>query len=86
MTREVRAERTAKLLVARLDAVARASSQLPHADAVRLVELTSVATTRAVALDLLHADRARAIWDDALERHPALPVVELDLPAPPLAA
>jgi hypothetical protein len=81
MTREARAERTANLLIARLEAVARTASQLPHADAVRLVELASVATTRAVALDLLCADRADAIWQDAFERHPTLPTVTLEPPA-----
>jgi hypothetical protein len=81
MTREARAERTANLLIARLEAVARTASQLPHADAERLVELATIATMRAVALDLLHADRAQAIWDEAHVRHPALPSVTLELPA-----
>jgi hypothetical protein len=81
MTREARAERTANLLIARLEALARTASQLPHADAERLVELATVATMRAVALDLLHAERARAIWADAAERHPALPTLTLEQPS-----
>ena len=81
MTPEARAERTANLLVARLDALARTASQLPHADTERLVELASVATIHAVALDLLHAEHAREIWAAAHERHPGLPAVTLELPA-----
>ena len=80
MTEDARSERTAKLLIARLDAVARSAARLPHADAERLVELATVATMRAVALELLEAERADAIWRDAQQRNPALPVVRLQLP------
>jgi hypothetical protein len=72
--------RTARLLVARLDAVARLASQLRHTEAERLVELASVATMRAVALELIQADKAEAIWRDAQVRHPQLPQVEISLP------
>jgi hypothetical protein len=77
---ETRAERTARLLVARLDALARAASTLQHTEAERLVELASVATMNAVALELLHAERAEAIWRDARARHPELPRVVIELP------
>jgi len=83
MTEDARSSRTAKLLISRLDALARTASCLPHADTERLVELATVATMRAVALDLLAADRAEEIWRDARARHPALravePAVELPL-------
>ena len=73
MTEDVRSNRTARLLVARLDAVARVATQLRHAEAERLVELASVATMRAVALELIRAERADEIWRDAHVRHPQLP-------------
>ena len=81
MIDETRSERTARLLVARLEAVACVASRLRHAEAERLVELASVATMRAVALELMHAETADAIWRDARVRHPQLPQVEIDLPA-----
>jgi hypothetical protein len=77
---ETRSERTARLLVARLEALARVASQLRHAEAERLVELASVATMRAVALELIQAERADAIWREAHVRHPQLPQVEIALP------
>ena len=80
MIDETRCERTERLLVARLEALARAASQLRHAEAERLVELASVATMRAVALELIQAERADEIWRDAHIRHPQLPQVEIELP------
>jgi hypothetical protein len=77
---ETRSERTARLLVARLDALARVAGELRHAEAQRLVELASVATMHAVALEMIQAEKAEAIWREAHIRHPELPVVELDLP------
>jgi hypothetical protein len=77
---EMRSERTARLLVARLEAVARAASELRHADVERLIELASVATMRAVALELIQEERAAAIWRDAHVRHPELPHVDVALP------
>ena len=85
MTEDARNRRTANLLVARLDALARAADRLPHPAVERLVELASVATMRAVALELLDAERAESIWDDARRRHPALREVEVQVP-PALAA
>jgi hypothetical protein len=81
VTEDVRTNRTARLLVARLEAVARIAGQLRHAEAERLVELASVATMRAVALELLRAEQAQEIWRDAHERHPELPQpARLELP------
>ena len=86
VTEDVRASRTARLLVARLEAVARIAGQLRHAEAERLVELASVATMRAVALELLDAERAESIWSDAEARHPVLRERELHLELPPALA
>jgi hypothetical protein len=80
VTEDDRSNRTARLLVDRLDAVARVASQLPHKDVERLIELASVATMRAVALELLRAERAEAIWRDAHVKHPELPHVQISLP------
>ena len=81
MTEDVRSNRTARLLVARLDAVARIATQLRHAEAERLVELASIATMRAVALELIRAEKADEIWRDAHVRHPQLPqATRLELP------
>jgi hypothetical protein len=44
------------------------------------VELASVATMHAVALETLQAEKAEEIWREAHTRHPQLPVVEIDLP------
>ena len=77
---ETRSERTARLLVGRLEAVARVAGELRHPEAERLVELATVATMRAIALEMIQADRAAAIWRDAHVRHPELPHVEIALP------
>ena len=80
MVDETRSERTTRLLVARLDALAKVASGLHHAEATRLIELASVATMHAVALETLHADQAEAIWREAHLRHPGLPEVVIALP------
>jgi hypothetical protein len=80
MNAETRSERTARLLVDRLDALAKAAAGLRHAEAERLVELASVATMHAVALEMIQADKAEAIWREAHERHPELPEVAIELP------
>jgi hypothetical protein len=77
---ETRCERTERLLVGRLEALALAASQLRHTEAERLVELASVATMRAIALELINADKADQIWRDARIRHPQLPHVQIDVP------
>jgi hypothetical protein len=76
---ETRSERTSRMLVDRLDALARAASGLRPAEAERLVELASVATMHAVALELLQAERADEIWREAHARHPELPMVTIEL-------
>jgi ubiquinone biosynthesis protein COQ9 len=80
MTELARSERTSQLLVARLDALATVAAQLHHVEVERLMELASIATMNAVALETLHADKAEAIWREAHERHPQLPAVEIELP------
>ena len=80
VTELTRSERTSRLLVARLDALASVASQLKHSEAERLVELASIATMHAVALETLQAEKAEAIWREAHERHPELPQVVLELP------
>jgi hypothetical protein len=80
VTDETRSERTTRLLVARLDALAKVASSLHHAEATRLVELASVATMHAVALETLQAETAEAIWREAHGRHPELPEVVVVLP------
>ena len=80
MIDETRSERTARLLAARLEALAHAASQLRQVDAERLVEVASVATMRAIALEMIQAERADEIWRDAHVRHPQLPRVEIKLP------
>jgi hypothetical protein len=77
---ETRSERTTRLLVARLDALAKVAAGLHHAEATRLVELASVATMHAVALETLQAEQADAIWREAHARHPELPEVAIALP------
>jgi hypothetical protein len=80
VTELTRSERTSRLLVARLDALATVASQLRHAEAERLVELASIATMNAVALETLQAEKAEAIWREAHARHPELPQVVVELP------
>jgi hypothetical protein len=77
---ETRSERTARRLEARLDALALVASRLRHAEAERLLELASVATMHAVALEMIQAERAEAIWHEAHVRHPELPEVVVALP------
>jgi hypothetical protein len=81
VTEDARANRTARLLVARLEAVACVAGQRRHAEAERLVEVASIATMRAVALELIRPEHADEIWRDAHMRHPELPhPARLELP------
>jgi hypothetical protein len=80
VTEETRTDRTARLLVARLDALAAVAANLHHKEAERLVELASVATMNAVALEMLHVEQAEEIWREAHARHPELPEVVIELP------
>ena len=67
-------DRLAWVLAARLEEVAAAAerSGAPQAVVARLLESAALATTRAVALDLLTEGAAREIWRDAETRHPVL--------------
>ena len=78
MTQEARAERTVRLLTLRLEELAAAleRTRTPSADVARLLELASVATMHAVALELLTHERAAEIWTAAVRRHPALRKVD----------
>ena len=80
VTELTRSERTSRLLVARLDALASVAAKINHADAERLVELASIATMHAVALETLQAEKAEAIWREAHARHPQLPQVVVAIP------
>jgi hypothetical protein len=80
VTELTRSERTSRLLVARLDALATVAAKINHADAERLVELASIATMNAVALETIQAEKAEAIWREAHARHPQLPEVVIALP------
>jgi hypothetical protein len=67
-----RHDRTVRLLAARLESLAVASIRLPGGERVyRDHILAAVAATRhAVALELLSAEEARAIWIEVATRHP----------------
>jgi hypothetical protein len=75
MTRRARCERTERILIARLEELARVleHSGAPAEAVSRLLESASVATMNAVALNLISAEVADEIWRDATARHPELP-------------
>lgn len=72
MDTSARHDRTARLLAARLETLAVASIRLPAGERLyRDHILAAVAATRhAVALELLSAQEAGAIWAQVAERHP----------------
>jgi hypothetical protein len=72
VTKQARRARTERLLAGRLEEVSRAleCGRPPRAECVRLVELASAATERAVSLRLLSELQATAIWSDVSARHP----------------
>jgi hypothetical protein len=72
MTRRARSERTERILVARLDELARTleRSGAPAESVGRLLESASVATVNAIALNLISAESAAEIWRETEERHP----------------
>jgi hypothetical protein len=76
MTRRARTERTERILVARLEELARVleRSGAPAESVGRLLESASVATINAIALNLLSEEAANEIWRGAAERHPELPL------------
>lgn len=74
MTERTRAQRTERILVARLEELACVleRSGAPHEVISRMLESASVATTNAVALNLISADLASGIWRDAETKHPEI--------------
>jgi hypothetical protein len=84
MTHRARCERTERILIARLEELARLveRSGVRTETIARLLESASVATTNAVALDLLTSDAATEIWRAAETRHPE--IVPLRRAAEPL--
>jgi hypothetical protein len=71
-------ERVAQALTVRLEQLAQIAER-SGADAprvARLLEAASVATMHAVALDLMSAPEARAIWRAAIVEHPVLAQAE----------
>lgn len=67
-----KSERTERILLARLEELARAleRSGAPNDAIARLLESASVATMNAVALQLISAEAADSIWRDVEQRHP----------------
>jgi hypothetical protein len=74
MTRRVKAERTARLLQARLEALGHVNDRAPIPARTLAAELarTELATQRAVELHLLTAPQADEIWARSRLRHPGL--------------
>lgn len=74
MTRVVRARRTERILIARLEELAQAVERAgaPHEAISRLLESASVATMNAIALNLIRADVAGEIWREAEAKHPEI--------------
>ena len=74
MSRHARAERTERILLGRLEELARVleRSGAPNDAVTRLLESASVATMNAVALNLISSEAADGIWREADERHPAV--------------
>jgi hypothetical protein len=72
VTRRAKAERTERVLIGRLEELARAleRSGAPNEVISRLLESASVATMNAVALHLISAELADEIWREVEERHP----------------
>jgi hypothetical protein len=72
MTRRARAERTERILLGRLEELARAleRSGASNEAVARLLESASVATMNAVALNLISSEAADHVWREAEERHP----------------
>ena len=75
MTQKARAERAAKLLAARLEALAAAAERASgRGESLLLhrIELAHGATQHAISLNLLTQEEAAEIWAAAERRHPAL--------------
>ena len=74
MGRYARAKRTERILIGRLEELARVleRSGAPEDAVSRLLESASVATMNAVALKLISAEAADEIWRQVAERHPTV--------------
>lgn len=74
VTEDARCERTARILSAHLEELARTLERaaVPRDIATRLLESASVATMHAVALELLTPRRASDLWHEAAEHHPGV--------------
>ena len=72
MDERSRPDRTARLLEARLEALAIASARAPRGerDLDREIVAAVAATRHAVALELLSFEEAGAIWSAVSQRHP----------------
>ena len=72
MDERSRHDRTARLLEARLEALAIASARAPRGerDFDREIVAAVAATRHAVALELLSFEEAGAIWSAVSQRHP----------------
>ncbi len=72
MDERSRHDRTARLLEARLEALAIASARAPRGerDLDREIVAAVAATRHAVALELLSFEEAGAIWSAVSQRHP----------------
>jgi len=72
MTRRTRCQRTERILIARLEELARVVERTgaPPEAIARLLEAASVATMNAVALKLISCEVASGIWRDAETKHP----------------
>ena len=78
MAHELRSERVVRRLALRLDELALAleNAGAPPESIERLLDLASVATMHAVALELLTSERAAEVWTAAVARHPVLEAAE----------
>jgi hypothetical protein len=74
MGRRARAKRTERVLIGRLEELARAleRSGAPEDLVAKLLESASVATMNAVALNLISSEAADEIWRRAAERYPTV--------------
>jgi hypothetical protein len=84
MTHEARSERTARILTARVEELARAleEARAPRDAAARLLASAALATLHAVTLDLITAPCAERIWSDVAMRHPQVEALREPLELP----
>jgi hypothetical protein len=74
MTRRARAQRTERILISRVEELARVleRSGAPNDAVASLLESASVATMNAVALNLISAELTDEIWREADQKHPTV--------------